>query len=84
MRSPELHPLLQGGTPSPATRQSALIRRLADEANFIGELIERLKVIEPQLREDCIEGTDAHLRHISNGRYREAYGLILNYGVPKR
>jgi hypothetical protein len=50
MRSPELHPLLQGN-PSPASRQSALIRRLADEANLIGELIERLKVIEPQLRE---------------------------------
>ena len=36
MRSPELHPLLQG-TPSPSSRQSALIRHLADQANFIGE-----------------------------------------------
>ena len=82
MRAPELHPLLQGN-PSPATRQSALIRRLAQEANLIGELIERLKRIEPHLRGDCEEGTDAHLRHISSGRYREAYSLILNYGVPK-
>lgn len=83
MSASEIHPLLQG-TPSPASRQSALIRHLADQANFIGELIERLKVIEPQLRGDCEEGTDAHLRHIANGRYREAYSLILNHGVPKR
>lgn len=83
MRSPELHHLLQCN-PSPASRQATLIRKLAEEANLIGELIERLKCIEPLLREDCIEGTDAHLRCISSGRYCDAHNLIANYGVPRK
>lgn len=82
MRPPELHPLLQGA-PSPATRQSAAIHQLAAEANTIVNLIELLKGIKPQLREDCDEGRDAHLRHVEYRRYREAHGLIINYGVPK-
>ena len=83
MRSPELHPLLQG-TPSLASRHSSTIRHLAELANVIVELIERLKGIEPELRADCPDGPDAHLRHVDYGRYREASDLITNYGVPRR
>jgi hypothetical protein len=60
-----------------------VIHRLAAEANVIVNLIELLKGIKPQLREDCDEGREAHLRHIESGRYREARGFILNYGVAK-
>jgi hypothetical protein len=83
MRAPDLHPSLQGKL-SPAFRQYALIRDLAQRANFIGELIERLKVIEPLLRDECPDGSDAHLRLISQGRYHEASNLITNYGVAKK
>jgi hypothetical protein len=83
MRGPELHEILQG-TPSQASRQSALIRHLALEANLIVELIERLKLIEPNLRSDCEGGSAAHLRAIERGDYSEAHKLITNYGIPRQ
>jgi hypothetical protein len=78
----ELHPLLQGAQ-SPASRQASTIRRLAELTNNLVDLIDRLKSIEPQLRADCAEGRDAHLRAIDRGNYHEARVLILNYSVPR-
>ena len=70
----ELHPLLQG-TPGPSSMQARAVNDLATTANLLVQLIDRLKSIEPELRGDCEEGSTAHLRYISAGRYRDGCQL---------
>jgi hypothetical protein len=84
-RSPEINPQLLG-TPSPATRKARLIRKLAEDANFLSQVIDRLRQVDrlrPSERYEEHRGEHDHLRLIETGQCKEAWSLMVNHGVTE-
>jgi hypothetical protein len=82
-RSPEINPQLLGA-PSPATRKARLMRKLAEDANFLSQVIDLLRQVNrlrPSERYEEHRGEHDHLRLIETGRINEAWNLMANYGV---
>jgi hypothetical protein len=77
------HPL---GSPSPARRKAHLLRKLAEDANFLVQVIDRLRQLDRLRPSDRFEehrGEHDHLRLLEAGRIREAWNLMVNFGVTE-